>query len=208
MNFIVKMDHKSCVFLNHVKFKMRFAINSLRNHIFVISKVRLRKFELLILSRREPQNGIEQCNVDVVLVQCIIYTWSHSNNIWKCFHLKMWCFWLDSYLVASSVIIICIRCTDVQYDCLIVWILVIGQAIDLDPTDAKFFSNRSLCWIRLGQAEQALADAKACRSLRPKWAKACYREGVALRALLVCLFLCYTCILICQTHFTSLYFPI
>ncbi|CAO2837046.1 unnamed protein product [Amaranthus hypochondriacus] len=58
------------------------------------------------------------------------------------------------------------------------------QAIDLDPTDATFFSNRSLCWIRLGQAEQALADAKACRSLRPKWAKACYREGAALRALL------------------------
>lgn len=65
---------------------------------------------------------------------------------------------------------------------------MIGQAIDLDPTDATFFPNRSLCWIRLGQAEQALADAKACRSLRPKWAKACYREGAALRALLVCFF--------------------
>ncbi|GAB4836012.1 hypothetical protein Ancab_039517 [Ancistrocladus abbreviatus] len=57
------------------------------------------------------------------------------------------------------------------------------QAIDLDPTDATLFSNRSICWIRLGQAEQALADAKVCRSLRPDWSKACYREGAALRLL-------------------------
>ncbi|XP_043692141.1 putative ankyrin repeat protein RF_0381 [Telopea speciosissima] len=57
------------------------------------------------------------------------------------------------------------------------------QAIDLDPTDATLLSNRSLCWIRLGQAEHALADAKACRALRPNWAKSCYREGAALRLL-------------------------
>ncbi|KAK7274682.1 hypothetical protein RIF29_15779 [Crotalaria pallida] len=60
------------------------------------------------------------------------------------------------------------------------------QAIDLDPTDATLLSNRSLCWIRLGQAEQALADAKACRALRPDWPKACYREGAALRVLQAC----------------------
>ena len=46
------------------------------------------------------------------------------------------------------------------------------QAIDLDPTDATLRSNRSLCWIRLGQAEDALTDAKACRALRPDWTKA------------------------------------
>ncbi|GAB2287431.1 hypothetical protein Dimus_021808 [Dionaea muscipula] len=57
------------------------------------------------------------------------------------------------------------------------------QAIDFDPWDATILSNRSLCWIRMGQAEQALADAKTCRSLRPSWAKACYREGAALRLL-------------------------
>ncbi|XP_042514940.1 ankyrin-1 [Macadamia integrifolia] len=57
------------------------------------------------------------------------------------------------------------------------------QAIDLDPTDATLLSNRSLCWIRLGQAEHALADAKACRVLRPNWSKSCYREGAALRLL-------------------------
>ncbi|PRQ41797.1 putative ankyrin repeat-containing domain, acetyltransferase A, auxiliary subunit [Rosa chinensis] len=55
------------------------------------------------------------------------------------------------------------------------------QAIDLDPTDAIFLSNRSLCWLRLGQAEHALADAKACRELKPDWPKACFREGAALR---------------------------
>ncbi|OMO96291.1 Tetratricopeptide TPR-1 [Corchorus olitorius] len=57
------------------------------------------------------------------------------------------------------------------------------QAIDFDPTDATLYSNRSLCWIRLGQAEQALTDAKACRALKPDWPKACYREGAALRLL-------------------------
>ncbi|MQL78698.1 hypothetical protein Taro_011133 [Colocasia esculenta] len=57
------------------------------------------------------------------------------------------------------------------------------QAIDLDPNEATLFSNRSLCWIRLGQADRALADAKACRVLRPDWHKACYREGSALRLL-------------------------
>lgn len=57
------------------------------------------------------------------------------------------------------------------------------QAIDFDPTDGTLYSNRSLCWLRLGQAEHALRDAKACRELRPDWAKACYREGAALRLL-------------------------
>lgn len=60
------------------------------------------------------------------------------------------------------------------------------QAIDLNPGDATLLSNRSLCWMRLGQAEQALADAKACRALRPDWSKACYREGAALRLLQAC----------------------
>lgn len=61
------------------------------------------------------------------------------------------------------------------------------QAIDFDPTDATLHSNRSICWIRLGQPERALSDAKACRSLKPDWAKACYREGAALRLLQACI---------------------
>ncbi|KAL6624649.1 hypothetical protein ACP70R_031970 [Stipagrostis hirtigluma subsp. patula] len=57
------------------------------------------------------------------------------------------------------------------------------QAAELDPNDAAVLSNRSLSWLRAGQGERALEDAKACRALRPDWAKACYREGAALRLL-------------------------
>ncbi|KAB2621420.1 ankyrin-1 [Pyrus ussuriensis x Pyrus communis] len=57
------------------------------------------------------------------------------------------------------------------------------QAIDLDPTDATLFSNRSLCWMCLGQPEHALADGKTSRELKPEWGKAWYREGAALRLL-------------------------
>ncbi|KAH7852636.1 hypothetical protein Vadar_027247 [Vaccinium darrowii] len=55
------------------------------------------------------------------------------------------------------------------------------QAIDFDPSDATLLSNRSVCWIRLGQAMHALTDAKACRALRPDWSKACYREANSFR---------------------------
>lgn len=65
----------------------------------------------------------------------------------------------------------------------------VTQAIDLDPNEGVLLSNRSLCWLRLGQGEHALEDAKACRALMPDWHKACYREGAALRLLQVCLFL-------------------
>ncbi|KAG5626379.1 hypothetical protein H5410_011597 [Solanum commersonii] len=61
-----------------------------------------------------------------------------------------------------------------------------AQAINFDPTDGTLFSNRSLCWLRLGQGESALVDAKACRELRPDWAKGCYRHGAALRLLQAC----------------------
>ncbi|CAI9102678.1 OLC1v1000980C1 [Oldenlandia corymbosa var. corymbosa] len=57
------------------------------------------------------------------------------------------------------------------------------QALDFDPSDGTLLSNRSLCWLRLGQADHALSDARACRALRPDWPKACYREGAALRLL-------------------------
>jgi tetratricopeptide (TPR) repeat protein len=60
------------------------------------------------------------------------------------------------------------------------------QAIEFDPNEAPLFSNRSLCWLRAGQGERALEDARACRALRPDWAKACFREGAALRLLQVC----------------------
>ncbi|KAF5195761.1 Heat shock protein sti1-like protein [Thalictrum thalictroides] len=57
------------------------------------------------------------------------------------------------------------------------------MASDLDPSNATLLSNRSLCWLRLGQADHALADATTCRTMKPDWAKAWYREGAALRLL-------------------------
>lgn len=53
------------------------------------------------------------------------------------------------------------------------------QALNLDPDDATLFSNRSLCWLHLGDGKKALTDAAACQSVRPGWSKACYREGAA-----------------------------
>lgn len=63
------------------------------------------------------------------------------------------------------------------------------QASDFDPTNPVLLSNRSVCWMRLGQPEQALTDARSARELDPTWSKPCYREGAALRQLQVPLFL-------------------
>lgn len=76
--------------------------------------------------------------------------------------------------------------------------------MDFDPTDATLLSNRSLCWIRLGQADLALADAKACKALKPDWPKACYREGAALRLLEVMSF--KTTLLLLLLLLTSFFF--
>lgn len=57
------------------------------------------------------------------------------------------------------------------------------QAIEHDPHDATLFSNRSLCWLRMGDGHNALQDALACREMRPGWPKACYRQGAALMLL-------------------------
>ncbi|CAL4891190.1 unnamed protein product [Urochloa decumbens] len=56
-------------------------------------------------------------------------------------------------------------------------------AIDIGPSDATLFSNRSICWLRLGEGEKALSDAQHCKTLHPRWAKAWYREGAALSLL-------------------------
>jgi hypothetical protein len=50
----------------------------------------------------------------------------------------------------------------------------------MDNFDAKLLSNRSLCWLRMGDGQRAFDDAAKCKRLRPKWAKAHYRQGAAL----------------------------
>ncbi|KAF8763063.1 hypothetical protein HU200_008913 [Digitaria exilis] len=54
------------------------------------------------------------------------------------------------------------------------------QALKVDQFDSTLFSNRSICWLRLGDGKKALYDARKCKDLSPKWAKAYYRVGAAL----------------------------
>jgi stress-induced-phosphoprotein 1 len=57
------------------------------------------------------------------------------------------------------------------------------QAIQHDPTDHVFFSNRSAAYLSKGDTSDALADAEACVKLNPKWGKGFSRKGAALHAL-------------------------
>ncbi|XP_051210500.1 uncharacterized protein [Lolium perenne] len=62
-------------------------------------------------------------------------------------------------------------------------ILTYSLLILLEPADATWFSNRSLCWYHMSDGAKALADANECRRIRPDWPKACYRQGTALMLL-------------------------
>ncbi|KAL6634310.1 hypothetical protein ACP70R_026981 [Stipagrostis hirtigluma subsp. patula] len=57
------------------------------------------------------------------------------------------------------------------------------KAMGLDFHDATLYSNRSLCFLKIGEADKAFADAYTCRMIRPDWPKACYRQGAALMVL-------------------------
>ncbi|CAD6268665.1 unnamed protein product [Miscanthus lutarioriparius] len=48
-----------------------------------------------------------------------------------------------------------------------------------DSGDATLLSNRSLCFIKMGEGDKALVDAEACRALQPYWPKARFRQGIA-----------------------------
>ncbi|CAN6292043.1 unnamed protein product [Urochloa humidicola] len=58
-----------------------------------------------------------------------------------------------------------------------------GQAIELDPTDATLYSNRSFCFLQMGESTKALSDAKSCIKMRPEWIKGYYRKGATLMLL-------------------------
>ncbi|CAO2045835.1 unnamed protein product [Urochloa humidicola] len=57
---------------------------------------------------------------------------------------------------------------------------IYSKAMNLDPNDATLFSNRSLCWLHMGDGEKALQDALQCREMQPDWPKSYYRQGTAL----------------------------
>nr|XP_040252629.1 protein STIP1 homolog [Aegilops tauschii subsp. strangulata] len=57
------------------------------------------------------------------------------------------------------------------------------HAIELDPSDATLYANRSLCYLQMTEADKALRDANTCIKLRPEWLKGYYRKGSALMSL-------------------------
>jgi stress-induced-phosphoprotein 1 len=57
------------------------------------------------------------------------------------------------------------------------------EAINLDPTDHVFFSNRSAAYLSKGDAANALSDGERCVQLKSDWAKGYTRKGAALHAL-------------------------
>mmetsp|Transcript_85999 Transcript_85999/g.216472 ORF Transcript_85999/g.216472 Transcript_85999/m.216472 type:complete len:480 (-) Transcript_85999:142-1581(-) len=55
-----------------------------------------------------------------------------------------------------------------------------NKAIQLDPKQASFYSNRAACWSSKGNHESALADAKKCLEADPTFVKGYSRKGKAL----------------------------
>uniref|UniRef100_A0ACD6AJ36 Uncharacterized protein n=1 Tax=Avena sativa TaxID=4498 RepID=A0ACD6AJ36_AVESA len=45
--------------------------------------------------------------------------------------------------------------------------------------DKTLISNRSLCWLKMGEGDKALRDAQICRRRYGDWPKACFLEGAA-----------------------------
>lgn len=58
-----------------------------------------------------------------------------------------------------------------------------SQAINLDPTNHVYFSNRSAAYVGLGQQNRAISDANECLRLNPDFAKGYYRRATALAEL-------------------------
>jgi len=55
--------------------------------------------------------------------------------------------------------------------------------LELDPTMAAVWANRSQCWLKLGEHGKALEDAAKCTELDPANAKGWFRQGISLHAL-------------------------
>ena len=62
-------------------------------------------------------------------------------------------------------------------------IQVYTQAIDLDPDNHVFYSNRSAAYMKNDSKSKALKDAEKCVALAPAWSKGYARLGAAQQAL-------------------------
>ena len=58
-----------------------------------------------------------------------------------------------------------------------------SSAISLSAGDYRLFANRALCYLKLGQPQQALDDCENCLSLKPYYSKALQRKAWALKEL-------------------------
>ena len=47
----------------------------------------------------------------------------------------------------------------------------LSQAIEIDPTNHVYYSNRSAAYLSMGQASEALTDAERVMALNPDWPK-------------------------------------
>jgi len=59
-----------------------------------------------------------------------------------------------------------------------------SSSIELSPSDATLFSNRSAAYSAIDQYHSALIDAESTIKLKPNWSKGYYRRGIALEGLM------------------------
>lgn len=55
----------------------------------------------------------------------------------------------------------------------------LDQAIEVDPDNHIYYSNRSAAYMKADSISKALKDAEKCVSLAPQWAKGYSRLGAA-----------------------------
>ena len=60
------------------------------------------------------------------------------------------------------------------------------EAINLDPKDHVFFSNRSAAYLSKGDAKSALSDAERCITLNGSWPKGYSRKGSLILFCCIC----------------------
>lgn len=53
------------------------------------------------------------------------------------------------------------------------------KALEFDPDDHVFYSNRSACYATVGEYNKALEDAVMCCEIRPDWVKGYTRKALA-----------------------------
>ena len=60
---------------------------------------------------------------------------------------------------------------------------VYTEAIALDPSEGALYSNRAAARLKMGNPEDALADAEACLKIAPAFMKGYHRKALALSAM-------------------------